>query len=134
MIYVVGWVLLCVFWLIDMCWGSVGLILILVGKGVCFDMGGLNLKSGVFMGLMKKDMGGVVIVLGLVYMIMVLNLFLWLCVLILVVENFVSGDVFWSGDILNLCKGLMVEINNIDVEGCLVFVDVLVLVFEENFD
>lgn len=135
MVYVVGWVSICLFCLVDFLWGDlVYLKVIFVGKGVVFDIGGLNLKLGGFMVFMKKDMGGVVNVFGFVVMIMVVELLVWLCVFVFCVENVVFGDVFWFGDVLLSCKGLIVEIGNIDVEGCLVFVDVLVLVDEENLD
>ncbi|NEU36447.1 leucyl aminopeptidase family protein, partial [bacterium LRH843] len=73
--------------------------LVLVGKGVCFDTGGLNLKPGRSMGLMKKDMGGSATVLGLAQMIMALGLPLRLRVLIPAVENAVAGNAFRPGDI-----------------------------------
>ncbi|MFY0617410.1 leucyl aminopeptidase family protein [Shimia sp.] len=120
--------------LIDMRWGSDGPTLTLVGKGVCFDTGGLNLKPGASMGLMKKDMGGAATVLGLAQMIMALNLPLQLRVLIPAVENAVSGDSFRPGDILTSRKGLTVEINNTDAEGRLVLADALALGAEETPD
>lgn len=113
--------------LIDMSWGSEGPSLVLVGKGVCFDTGGLNLKPGASMGLMKKDMGGAATVLGLAHMIMGLGLKLRLRVLVPAVENSVSGNSFRPGDILNSRKGLTVEINNTDAEGRLVLADALAL-------
>lgn len=73
-------------------------------------------------------------VLGLLWMIMVLGMDIQFCVLIFVVENLVLGNVFRLQDILISCKGLIVEINNIDVEGCLVLVDVLIYVCEEEID
>ena len=120
--------------LIDMRWGSEGPTLTLVGKGVCFDTGGLNLKPGSSMALMKKDMGGSATVLGLAQMIMALNLPLQLRVLIPAVENAVSGDSFRPGDILTARNGLTVEINNTDAEGRLVLADALALGSEENPD
>ena len=116
--------------LIDMSWGSEGPQLVLVGKGVCFDTGGLNLKPGGSMGLMKKDMGGSATVLGLAHMIMALNLPLRLRVLIPAVENSVSGNAFRPQDILTSRKGLTVEINNTDAEGRLVLADALALADE----
>jgi leucyl aminopeptidase len=113
--------------LIDMRWGKKGPKLTLVGKGVCFDTGGLNLKPGASMGLMKKDMGGAATVLGLAHMIMGLGLKLRLRVLVPAVENSVSGNSFRPGDILNSRKGLTVEINNTDAEGRLVLADALAL-------
>ena len=116
--------------LIDITWGSEGPSLVLVGKGVCFDTGGLNLKPGASMGLMKKDMGGSATVLGLAHMIMGLNLPLRLRVLIPAVENSVSGNAFRPQDILTSRKGLTVEINNTDAEGRLVLADALALADE----
>lgn len=120
--------------LIDMRWGDRGPTLTLVGKGVCFDTGGLNLKPGGSMALMKKDMGGAATVLGLAQMIMSLGLKLRLRVLIPAVENAVSGNAFRPGDILTSRKGLTVEINNTDAEGRLVLADALALADEETPD
>lgn len=120
--------------LLDMRWGDRGPTLTLVGKGVCFDTGGLNLKPGGSMGLMKKDMGGAATVLGLAHMIMALKLPLRLRVLIPAVENAVSGNAFRPGDILTSRKGLTVEINNTDAEGRLVLADALTLAAEETPD
>ena len=111
--------------LLEMTWGDGGPRLTLVGKGVCFDTGGLNLKPGSSMGLMKKDMGGAAAVLGLAQTIMALRLPLRLRVLIPAVENAVSGAAFRPGDILTSRKGLTVEINNTDAEGRLVLADAL---------
>jgi len=113
--------------LIDMTWGESGPKLTLVGKGVCFDTGGLNLKPGSSMALMKKDMGGAATVMGLAQMIMRLGLPVQLRVLIPAVENSVSSDAFRPGDILTSRKGLTVEINNTDAEGRLVLADALAL-------
>ena len=120
--------------LIDLRWGDTGPALTLVGKGVCFDTGGLNLKPGASMGLMKKDMGGAATVLGLARMIMALGHKLRLRVLIPAVENAVSGNAFRPGDILTSRKGLTVEINNTDAEGRLVLADALALADEEKPD
>lgn len=111
--------------LIDMAWGTTGPQLTLVGKGVCFDTGGLNIKPGASMGLMKKDMGGSATVLGLAHMIMGLGLPLRLRVLIPAVENNIAGNAFRPGDVLTSRKGLTVEINNTDAEGRLVLADAL---------
>ncbi len=116
--------------LIDMTWGTTGPSLALVGKGVCFDTGGLNIKPAASMGLMKKDMGGAATVLGLAQMIMALNLPLQLRVLIPAVENSISGNAFRPQDILTSRKGLTVEINNTDAEGRLVLADALALADE----
>ncbi|MBT0957396.1 leucyl aminopeptidase family protein [Alphaproteobacteria bacterium KMM 3653] len=118
--------------LIDMRWGDAGPQLTLVGKGVCFDTGGLNLKPGVSMGLMKKDMGGAATVLGLAHMIMALGWPVRLRVLVPAVENSVSANSFRPQDILPSRKGLTVEINNTDAEGRLVLADALALADEES--
>tara|TARA_R110002094_G_scaffold100400_3_gene100525 strand:+ start:3074 stop:4456 length:1383 start_codon:yes stop_codon:yes gene_type:complete len=118
--------------LIEMRWGDAGPKLTLVGKGVCFDTGGLNLKPGASMGLMKKDMGGAAAVLGLAHMIMATGLKLQLRVLIPAVENSVSGNAFRPQDILTSRKGLTVEINNTDAEGRLVLADALAFADEEK--
>lgn len=120
--------------LLDMRWGKKGPTLTLVGKGVCFDTGGLNLKPGASMGTMKKDMGGAANVMGLARMIMGLNLAVQLRVLIPTVENSVSSNAFRPSDILMSRKGLSVEINNTDAEGRLVLADALAYADEENPD
>ncbi|MGJ8617005.1 MAG: leucyl aminopeptidase family protein [Sulfitobacter sp.] len=120
--------------LIDMRWGDGGPTLTLVGKGVCFDTGGLNLKPDASMGLMKKDMGGAAAVLGLAHMIMATGLKLQLRVLIPAVENSVSGNAYRPQDILTSRKGLTVEINNTDAEGRLVLADALAYADEEKPD
>lgn len=120
--------------LIDMRWGQRGPRLTLVGKGVCFDTGGLNLKPAGSMGLMKKDMGGSATVLGLARMIMSLGLPLRLRVLIPAVENSVSGSSYRPQDVLMSRKGLTVEVNNTDAEGRLVLADALTLASEEGAD
>ena len=120
--------------LIDMTWGKAGPRLTLVGKGVCFDTGGLNIKPGTSMGLMKKDMGGAATVLGLARMIMALRLPIRLRVLIPAVENSISSTAFRPQDILKSRKGLTVEINNTDAEGRLVLADALALADEEKPD
>jgi len=120
--------------LIDMRWGESGPTLTLVGKGVCFDTGGLNLKPATGMGLMKKDMGGAATVLGLAQMIMALGLPLRLRVLVPAVENSVAGNAFRPGDILTARNGLSVEINNTDAEGRLVLADALAFAAEEDPD
>jgi leucyl aminopeptidase len=120
--------------LIDMTWGESGPLLTLVGKGVCFDTGGLNLKPGASMGLMKKDMGGAASVLGLAHMIMAEGLPLRLRVLIPAVENAVAGNAFRPGDILTARDGQTIEINNTDAEGRLVLADALALASEDEPD
>jgi leucyl aminopeptidase len=120
--------------LIDVAWGDTGPRLTLVGKGVCFDTGGLNLKPSSGMNLMKKDMGGAATVLGLAQMIMALNLPLRLRVLIPAVENVVSGNALKPKDILTSRKGLTVEVNDTDAEGRLVLADALALACEDTPD
>jgi leucyl aminopeptidase len=120
--------------LIDMTWGKKGPHVTLVGKGVCFDSGGLDLKSASGMKLMKKDMGGAAHVLGLASMLMAANLPLRLRVLIPAVENSVSGDAFRPLDVLRTRKGLTVEVGNTDAEGRLVLCDALAAADEEKPD
>ena len=120
--------------LLDMRWGEKGPHLTLVGKGVCFDTGGLNLKPGASMGLMKKDMGGAATVMGLAHMIMAQGWQVQLRVLVPAVENAVSGNAMRPGDILISRKGLSVEVNNTDAEGRLVLADALALADEETPD
>jgi leucyl aminopeptidase len=121
--------------LIDFTWGKkTAPKVTLVGKGVCFDTGGLDLKSASGMALMKKDMGGAANVLGLAQMIMEAGLPVRLRVLIPAVENSVSGEAFRPGDILKSRKGLTVEIGNTDAEGRLVLGDALALADQEQPD
>ena len=120
--------------LVEMRWGKTGPTLTLVGKGVCFDTGGLDIKPAASMGLMKKDMGGAANVLGLAHMIMALGLPIRLRVLIPAVENSISGNSFRPQDILTSRKGLTVEINNTDAEGRLVLADALAYGAEESPD
>lgn len=120
--------------LLDMRWGEKGPRVTLVGKGVCFDTGGLNLKPGASMGLMKKDMGGAAAVMGLAHMIMAQRWQVQLRVLVPAVENAVSGNAMRPGDILISRKGLSIEVNNTDAEGRLVLADALALADEETPD
>ncbi|PJF08672.1 M17 family metallopeptidase [Pseudorhodobacter sp. MZDSW-24AT] len=117
--------------LLEMRWGSEGPQLTLVGKGVCFDTGGLDLKPSSGMLLMKKDMGGAATVMGLALMIMRLGLPLRLRVLVPAVENSVSGRAMRPRDILRSRKGLTVEVNNTDAEGRLILADALAYASEE---
>ncbi len=114
--------------------GNKGPKVTLVGKGVCFDTGGLNIKPGRSMGLMKKDMGGAANVLALASMILSANMDVQLTVLIPAVENSISGNSFRPGDILKARNESTVEINNTDAEGRLVLADALSLASEENPD
>ena len=111
--------------LIDMTWGKAGPRLTLVGKGISFDTGGLNLKPANAMRLMKKDMGGAAHALGLAHMVMALKLPLRLRVLIPTAENAVGPDAFRPGDVLTARAGHSVEIDNTDAEGRLVLADAL---------
>ena len=120
--------------LIDLRWGERGPRVTLVGKGVCFDSGGLDLKSAAGMKLMKKDMGGAAHVLGLAAMIMGARLPLRLRVLVPAVENSVSGEAFRPLDVLKTRKGLSVEVGNTDAEGRLVLCDALAEADRENPD
>lgn len=119
--------------LIDMTWGPKKAAKItLVGKGVCFDTGGLDIKPASGMLLMKKDMGGAANVLGLASMIMAARLNVRLRVLIPAVENSIAGNAFRPGDVLTSRKGVTVEIGNTDAEGRLVLADALALADEEG--
>ncbi len=121
--------------LIDLKWGKASdPKLTLVGKGVCFDTGGLNIKPGQYMLLMKKDMGGAAHALGLARAIMALNLPVRLRVLIPAVENSVSGTSFRPRDVYSSRKGLTVETSDTDAEGRLVLADALALACEEKPD
>ncbi|MEA4838807.1 MAG: leucyl aminopeptidase family protein [Rhodospirillaceae bacterium] len=119
--------------LIDLRWGDETKPRVtLVGKGVCFDSGGLDIKGAANMKAMKKDMGGAAHVLGLAMMIMDAALPVRLRVLIPAVENAVSGSSFRPLDILRSRKGLSVEIGNTDAEGRLVLADCLAEAGSEN--
>lgn len=121
--------------LIDFTWGPVRAPKVtLVGKGVCFDTGGLDIKPASGMLLMKKDMGGAATVLGLAQMIMAAKLKLRLRVLIPAVENSIAGIAFRPGDVLKSRKGLTVEIGNTDAEGRLILADALALADEDSPD
>ncbi|MGR6874384.1 leucyl aminopeptidase family protein [Pseudomonas sp. HK3] len=112
--------------LLDMHWGNTEHPKVtLVGKGVCFDSGGLDLKPGAAMRNMKKDMGGAAHVLGLARLIMSHHLPINLRVLVPSVENAVSDNAFRPGDVLTTRHGLTVEIDNTDAEGRLVLCDAL---------
>ena len=119
--------------LIDFTWGDPNHPKItLVGKGVCFDTGGLDLKPGPFMLQMKKDMGGSAHVLGLAHIIMALGVKIRLRVLIPAVENAVSGRAFRPRDVYRSRKGLSVETGDTDAEGRLILADALALACEEK--
>jgi leucyl aminopeptidase len=124
--------------LIDLRWqgpnAAKGPRITLVGKGVCFDSGGLDLKPASGMLLMKKDMGGAAHALGLAQWIMAAKLPVRLRLLIPAVENAVSGDAFRPGDVIATRKGLTVEIGNTDAEGRLVLCDALAEAVTESPD
>ncbi len=121
--------------LIDFAWGPRSAPKVtLVGKGVAFDTGGLDIKPSSSMLLMKKDMGGAANVLALAMMIMGSKLPVRLRVLIPAVENSISAGAFRPGDILKSRKGLTVEIGNTDAEGRLILADALALADEESPD
>ena len=121
--------------LVDFTWGPArGPKITLVGKGVCFDTGGLDIKPSSAMLLMKKDMGGAATALGLARMIMEAKLPIRLRVLLPIVENSVAGNAFRPGDVYPSRKGLSVEIGNTDAEGRLILCDALALADEEAPD
>jgi leucyl aminopeptidase len=121
--------------LVDLSWGAPKAPRVtLVGKGVCFDSGGLDLKPSAGMLTMKKDMGGAAVVLAVAAMVMGAKLKLRLRVLIPAVENSVSGSAFRPGDVFRSRKGLTVEIGNTDAEGRLILADALALADEEKPD
>ncbi len=120
--------------LVEMTWGGSGPKLTLVGKGVTFDSGGLNMKGPAGMALMKKDMGGGAHVLALAQMIMSAGLNVRLRVLVPAVENAVAGNAFRPGDVLKSRKGISVEIGNTDAEGRLILGDALALGGEDAPD
>jgi len=119
--------------LLDLHWGDNNAPKVtLVGKGVCFDSGGLDLKPASGMRFMKKDMGGAAHVLGLAQLIMSNNLPINLRVLIPAVENAVANNSFRPGDVITTRKGLTVEIDNTDAEGRLVLGDALAEAENDN--
>ena len=119
--------------LIDLVWGQANHPKVtLIGKGVAFDTGGLNIKPDASMLLMKKDMGGAATALAAASMIMAANLPVRLRVLIPAVENAISGSAFRPGDVLASRKGLSVEIGNTDAEGRLILADALCLADEDK--
>lgn len=121
--------------LLDMTWGDPGHPrLTLVGKGVCFDSGGLDLKPAAGMRLMKKDMGGAAHALGLASLVMAGRMPVRLRVLVPAVENSVSGNAYRPGDVVATRAGLTVEIGNTDAEGRMVLCDALTLACEESPD
>ncbi len=121
--------------LLDLSWGNPDHPKVtLVGKGVTFDTGGLDIKTAAGMLLMKKDMGGAANVLGLAHTIMDAGLPVRLRVLIPIVENAISGSSFRPGDIIRSRAGISVEIGNTDAEGRLILADALALADSEKPD
>ena len=121
--------------LVDLSWGREDAQKVtLVGKGICFDTGGLDIKTADGMSNMKKDMGGAATVLALASMIMGENLDVRLRVLLPIAENSISGNAFRPGDVLPSRNGMTVEIGNTDAEGRLVLADAMALACEEKPD
>jgi leucyl aminopeptidase len=111
---------------IEIGWGKAGAPLVcLVGKGVVFDTGGLDIKPSAGMRLMKKDMGGAAHALALGRMVMAANLPVRLAVLVPTVENAIAGDAMRPGDVLASRKGISIEVGNTDAEGRLILADAL---------
>ncbi|MFV0644387.1 MAG: leucyl aminopeptidase family protein [Sphingomonadaceae bacterium] len=121
--------------LIHLEWGKKGNpVVAFVGKGVCFDSGGLDIKNAKGMRLMKKDMGGAAHAIALAHLVMNARLPVHLHLLVPAVENAVSGSAFRPGDVLKSRQGLSVEIGNTDAEGRLVLADALTRASEEKPD
>ena len=120
--------------LIDLRWGRTGPKITLCGKGVCFDSGGLDIKSSANMKLMKKDMGGAAHMLGLAQMVMAAQLPVRLRLLIPAVENSISGNAYRPLDVVRTRKGLSVEIGNTDAEGRVILSDALTEADRESPD
>jgi leucyl aminopeptidase len=113
--------------LIDLNWGTAGPKVTLIGKGICFDTGGLNIKPGPAMALMKKDMGGAATALALAIMIMGSKLPVQLRLIIPAAENSISGNAFRPSDIIRSRAGITVEVGDTDAEGRLVLADAIAL-------
>jgi leucyl aminopeptidase len=121
--------------LVELDWGEEGApLLALVGKGVCFDTGGLNLKTAGGMALMKKDMGGAAHALALARLVMEHRLPVRLKLLVPAVENSVAGNAYRPGDVIPTRKGLSVEIGNTDAEGRVILADALAYACEQGPD
>ncbi len=119
--------------LLSLQWGNINHPRVtLVGKGVCFDSGGLDIKPSSGMRLMKKDMGGAAQVIGLSKWLMALKVPIRLTVLIPAVENAIDGEAYRPGDVITMRNGLTVEVHNTDAEGRLVLADALVKACEED--
>jgi leucyl aminopeptidase len=121
--------------LIELSWGKASHPkLVIVGKGVCFDTGGLNIKTGDGMRWMKKDMGGAAHAIALAGLIMQAKLPVRLTLLVSAVENAVAGNSIRPGDVITTRSGLTVEIDNTDAEGRLVLCDALTYGAEQKPD
>lgn len=119
--------------LIEITWGSSDHpVVALVGKGVCFDSGGLDIKSAAGMKLMKKDMGGAAHVLGIAHCVMAMGLKVHLKVLVPAVENAIAGNAMRPSDIVPTRAGITVEIGNTDAEGRVILADALTRAGESN--
>ncbi len=119
--------------LIELHWGKPSHPLVsIVGKGVCFDSGGLDIKGADGMRLMKKDMGGAASALGLAAMVMALKLPIRLHLLIPAVENAIAGNAYRPGDVIRTRKGLQIEIGNTDAEGRVILCDALAYAAESS--
>jgi len=134
-IHAVGQASTCAPRLIDLVWGDpMHPKVTLIGKGVCFDTGGLDIKPSAGMALMKKDMGGAACTLALAQLVMQSQLRVRLRVLIPAVENAIAGNAYRPGDVIRTRKGVTVEIGNTDAEGRLVLCDAIALADEEKPD
>ncbi|HET6632532.1 MAG TPA: leucyl aminopeptidase family protein [Rhodanobacteraceae bacterium] len=121
--------------LVELTWGRRGdPAVTLVGKGVCFDSGGLNLKTGDGMRWMKKDMGGAAHAIALASLVMQARLPVRLTLLVPAVENAVAGDAYRPGDVIRTRAGVSVEVDNTDAEGRLVLCDALAYASESKPD
>jgi len=121
--------------LVDFAWGDPAHPRVtLIGKGVCFDTGGLDIKPSTGMALMKKDMGGAACTLALAQLVMQSQLRVRLRVLIPAVENSIAGNAYRPGDVIRTRKGVTVEIGNTDAEGRLVLCDAIAAADEEQPD
>jgi leucyl aminopeptidase len=134
-IHAVGQASTCAPRLVDFVWGDpTHPKVTLIGKGVCFDTGGLDIKPSAGMALMKKDMGGAACTLALAQLIMQSQLRVRLRVLVPAVENAIAGNAYRPGDVIRTRKGVSVEIGNTDAEGRLVLCDAIALADEEKPD
>ncbi len=120
--------------LLDLTWGKKGPLVAVVGKGVCFDSGGLDLKTAEGMRLMKKDMGGAAHAIALAKLVIESGLLLRLRLLVPAVENAVAGNALRPLDVIRTRKGLTVEVGNTDAEGRLILSDALAAAGEDKPD